>query len=318
MNAVSESDHATPRDAGGPDENHRSYLFDIDDVRWLPHLRERGYAVLTNVLTPDDVATAKNLLWEDICGAYGVSCDNPSTLSKLSLPFHGIVASMAQTAGTWHIRGNANVHEAFSTIWDTSDLIASMDAIILWRSDSHHDTEGLHLDQNPFKKPYLDCIQGMVPLLPVTSDVGGLRVVPFSHTEEARTRFCERFPEYKYRGDFLYVDEDPLKPAVLLECGPGDLILWDSRTVHGGTVGPGVGPQSEQTPRICRMAITVALTPRAKASQKVLQLRRKGFENGISFNHCPHEAGTSTGTIQAKRKKGCKKFDLTESQLKVL
>jgi hypothetical protein len=38
------------------------------------------------------------------------------------------------------------------------------------------DLAGLHLDQNPFAKPGFECVQGMMPLLPVTDEVGGLQV----------------------------------------------------------------------------------------------------------------------------------------------
>ena len=58
------------------------------------------------------------------------------------------------------------------------------------------------MDQNPFTKPQLDCVQGkgkckcrckcidcvqgMLPLIDVTERSGGLEVVPRSHCEDAR------------------------------------------------------------------------------------------------------------------------------------
>ena len=104
----------------------------------------------------------------------------------------------------------------------------------------------------------------------------------------------------------------------------GNLILWDSRTVHGGRVGTGNLSVNEysanskkhitcDTENIAQgetcindasripfvgLSVCVAMTPRSKATEEVLQARRDGFERGISFNHCPHEAGTSTGTIK--------------------
>ena len=38
-------------------------------------------------------------------------------------------------------------------------------------------------------------IQGMVPLIDVTEEVGGLQVVPRSHSDEAKAGFKERHPE---------------------------------------------------------------------------------------------------------------------------
>ena len=296
------------------------YSFDLDDSRWLPYLHEHGYVVLKDILSPEDVDETKNLIWQDIEGAYSLSREDPSTWSKWKLPFHGIDASLAQTAGPWYVRGHPSVQRVFQTIWGTSSLITSMDAVILWRSDLQHDTEGLHLDQNPFTKPDLDCIQGMTPLLPVNEDIGGLEVVPFSHTPEAKSQFCEQNPDKARRGDFIIVDRSSshCEGSLFLECNPGDLILWDSRTIHGGKVGPAAAGLREETPKLTRMSVTVAMTPREWASLEVQDRRRKGFNSGISFNHCPHEAGTSTGTFHAKRKRGYKKFQLTTSQLAVL
>jgi len=66
------------------------------------------------------------------------------------------------------------------------------------------------------------------------------------------------------------------------------------------------------------MTCTVAMTPRAWASEKVQLARVEGQAAGLSFNHCPHEAGESTGTIHAKRRAGFREYELTAAQLEVL
>ena len=60
------------------------------------------------------------------------------------------------------------------------------------------------------------------------------------------------------------------------------------------------------------------MTPRAWASEEVQQKRRDGFAAGLSFNHCPHEAGSSSGTIRTKRNPEFKEFSLSPAQLAVL
>ena len=41
---------------------------------------------------------------------------------------------------------------------------------------------------------------------------------------------------------------------------PGDLILWDSRTVHGGLVGPGEDTTAaDGTPALARLSQTVSM-----------------------------------------------------------
>jgi len=81
---------------------------------------------------------------------------------------------------------------------------------------------------------------GMVPLLPVTRETGGLEIVPCSHEGPKKEALKERYPGWRRHHDFCVLGkEDPLQTQerLLLLAEPGDLILWDSRTVHGGRVG---------------------------------------------------------------------------------
>jgi len=208
---------------------------------------------IVRVPNAQQVEIAKNLVWSDL--ESGHSVDSTTSGSKWNfVPRHGIVTSLAQTAGPWYIRGNANIHRAFSHIWETKDLITSMDAVLLWPGSQTPTTEGLHLDQNPFTKPDLDCIQGMVPLLPVTPEIGGLEIVPYSHTLDAKENQCSDNPHWKYDGNFckLFNDSPYVDSRLLVECSPGDLILWGSRCIHGGLVGTGIF----DSPGLVRMSIT--------------------------------------------------------------
>lgn len=59
---------------------------------------------------------------------------------------------------------------------------------------------------------------------------------------------------------------------------PGDLVLWDSRTVHGGIVGPGAkrneskagktGKESDEHVELARMSVTVAMVRVALVQKK--------------------------------------------------
>lgn len=218
----------------------------------------------------------------------------------------------------------------------------------------------MHLDQNPFHKPNLECVQGMVPLFPVNGTTGGLAVVPKSHTDTAKSEIKQRYPKWKQSGDWCPIPKrDPLyAEQLLVEAEPGDLILWDSRTVHGGVVGTGlllpaavaavgvgraedsavaasrgatktgeskqsakeqsevgesvvevgeVGEEKETDnveewgSHLVRLSVTVSMTPLSRASPSCLQLRKEGYQQGLCFNHTPHEAGTSTGTIKVTK-----------------
>ena len=355
-----------------------SYWYSVTDrTAWQKHLDLEGFVVLKSVASLEDVEEVKNLLWQDLeSDTEGMTRNDASTWHNLKLPSHGICANLAQSAAQWHLRSLSRVQDVFRCIWGVDDLITSMDAVIIWKpwvagtkapvwrprsreTDTMGEsseskplllpprTEGLHIDQNPFSKPQLDCVQGMVPLLSVTPVFGGLQVIPRSHLAEGQTMLLDSHPDIREKwggADWCPLPHNsPLtNRAILLEADAGDLILWDSRLIHGGKIGTGLtlpssmcldgnAPTSSAiaegsiktnstTPmtELARMTLTVAMTPRAWASETTQQQRREGFFAGRSFNHCPHEAGTSTGTIHASRKKSYMAFELNDAQRAVL
>jgi len=184
----------------------------------------------------------------------------------------------------------------FSQIWETDKLLVSMDSTILWKpwwgghASEEPCTEGLHMDQNPWYKPGRECFQGMVPLYDVTAEVGGLQVIPKSHLDESKKIWKES--NRQRIGDFVTLSKnDPMQKGhgklVLAEAG--DLIVWDSRTVHGGFVGCSPTVSEENTKKLARLSQTVCMTPRSKATKLVLEKRKKGFQTGQGFSHWPHE-----------------------------
>ena len=181
-------------------------------------------------------------------------------------------------------------------LWDTDELITSMDCVIIWRpwwgmGDKIWKpvTEGLHIDQNPFKKSGLQCVQGMVPLLPVTKETGGLAVVPRSHTEYVQDIVRRDHPEHITSGDFCKVSPEAYKDcSILVEANPGDLILWDSRLIHGGVVGS--GRDENDANGLARCAITVCMVPREWATEDVQKARYLAWSDGEGMTHWPHEA----------------------------
>jgi hypothetical protein len=316
------------------------HRFDIGDPAWQSHLAEKGFCAIKGVADEDQLVTGRALFWDDIEESNPtVRRDDAETWrsqprgSSASTPEHkrwmlsstGLVSgSLAQGAGAWHVRGLPLIKQAFAQIWGDEDLIVSMDCALIWRpwvgrSDCGvlPRTEGLHLDQNPYSKPEFECVQGMVPLYDVTPGTGGLAVVPGSHSGKDKD-WCKRFAGY---GDWCPLPhDDPMQGMEqLVVAAAGDLILWDARTVHGGVVGPGEETTAvDGTPELARLTQTVSMVPRLRASEACLKARRDGFEAGITFNHSPHEAGGSSGTVYSKRRKGFTPPELTPKQAALL
>jgi len=253
----------------------------------------------------------------------GVKRNDPSTWTQWGVDIRGIIVDGAtiQSAAAWSIRGLPTVKNIFTKIWGTESLLVSMDSTILWKPwwGEHKSrlpsTEGLHMDQNPWAKPGKECFQAMLPLLDVTKEIGGLQVVPKSHLYENKEIWKQKNSVMKGCGDFCRVTKnDPWQTQTkLLLATAGDLIIWDSRTVHGGLVGPGPTDINAEVTQLARLSQTVCMTPRSKANDYVLNERKQGFEEGMGFSHWPHEIN-----ITAHSRPGYKPIDLTKEQRNLL
>jgi len=290
---------------------------------WFEELTKNGYCVVKGVATPDQVEQARGMYWDTFEEQdKRLSRGDFSTWKDWNFSREigstGILLEPAilHSSAAWFIRGLPTVKKCFETIWNTSDLIVSFDSLLLWKPWWENETwtpvtEGLHMDQNPFGKPQFCCVQGMVPLYDVTPQIGGLAVVAKSHLEGAK--FKSDYPQWSRGGDFCVLSKKDAmqKHAKIVFCEAGDLILWDSRTVHGGIVGTG-GTSGNPT-QLARLSQTVCMTPRAWASEKVQAQRKLYFANGKGTSHWPHELrATATPSSPFKA------IDLTPEQLALI
>ena len=163
-----------------------------------------------------------------------------SVLIRPSFSTHGVISgsSVGQSDFQWSIRSNPEVKKIFSRIWNTQQLLVSFDGCGIfrdWRYNPSWKTTGgwNHVDQNPKLKPDRCCIQGLVSLTDQSEKTGGLIVYPRTHL-----RFTELSDVTKNSNDFVRVSDkhqimnDGKTLGKLVHCRAGDLILWDSRTVH--------------------------------------------------------------------------------------
>ena len=113
--------------------------------------------------------------------------------------------------------------------------------------------------------------------------------MPGSHLMAAE--LLERHPAWteRPRQDFCALHpSDPLQgEEVLVPLMPGDLLLWDSRLVHGAKVGSNYFSDGEGVdPAIlARASMLVTMGPRDKASREVLTKRKQSVHKGWHFTH---------------------------------
>ena len=215
-------------------------------------LAAEGYVVYRGVLTAAECDTSMTLLWDwlEALGT-GIERGRPSTWGEERwppsvsgagiLPYCGI----GQSDAMWYVRTRPAVRAAFEQVWGTRDLIVSYDGCCLfrpWADEPERCTNAgwYHVDQNPLRKPGFECVQGLVNLLPMSASTGSNVLLPRSHLGFSRLAHGPDADSARLRGgeDFvsLSADDPLLAPGaprpLCAHLEPGDLLLWDSRTVH--------------------------------------------------------------------------------------
>mmetsp|Transcript_24768 Transcript_24768/g.49273 ORF Transcript_24768/g.49273 Transcript_24768/m.49273 type:complete len:418 (-) Transcript_24768:48-1301(-) len=312
----------------------RPRRFDIhsETTDFLEYLDTHGYAVVASVAGQSEIEHAKDLLWNFLEGSdrinpYNARRSDPSTWygkdGWLGNDSTGIIsgAGVGQAPFMWYLRLLPDVSRAFASIWNVSkdELLCSFDGANVfrpWQYDSNWKTRGgwYHVDQNAYNlgKSDRSCVQGLVTLERCDEHTGGLVVLPGSHKHFAGV--CERNAQKPImeRGenllDFVRIrrNDDEILRGVnpsLICAEPGDLILWDSRTVHCNTPAlinssllarckksdSGSHSNSADGWNLIRMVAYVCMTPVSWANDNVLHRRVNAYVNNTTTNHWPHE-----------------------------
>eukprot|EP01032_Pedospumella_encystans_P007859 gene7859-9371_t len=231
--------------------------FDLTDpeqaTAMLAYLDEHGYAVVANVGDEGHIAQGISSFWDfwETAQRRGpIKRDDLSTwkywMANVANGILGGYSGSNHNDFSWNARTLPLVKTAFSKIWDDEeDLIVSYDACGAFRPFTQNKgwlTNGgwWHVDQNHQCGAHRQgkvTVQGLVNYYDATAETGGLCVIPGSHKHHAEV--CARAPSARMKIDYVSVPRnDPIltsQQAILVCAKAGDLILWDSRTVHCNT-----------------------------------------------------------------------------------
>ena len=272
--------------------------FAADDLASTAYLEEHGYVVIANALTQQEAAHALNLLW-DYLEELGTGINRndpeswdddrwPTAVHGGILPSHGIGHCAAQ----WFIRDRAAVKQAFANVWQDDELLTSFDGVALWRPWTRYEhwrtNDGpswMHIDQHPIGRPGKHCVQGLVNLIATTPACGGNVMVPGSHKRFAT--IPEKYPERLARihpsiDHFRFPNDDELladTQPIICHLEAGDLLLWDSRTIHCSSPGLETPSFNDQ---LFRAISLVCMMPKSKSNEKVIAKRRVAVKNLVS------------------------------------
>ena len=253
--------------------------------------------MVKNVIAPEKAQyyQQKALGWLTSFGT-PLDLDDPSTWTLENLPFQSKVNTfnkygVAHEKFMWEARMEPKVLNAFSKIWGTDKLLVSFDALNVTlpnRADKPVQEPWPHVDQSPLRRG-LHCVQGIINLSRAGPEDGSLIVLPRSNTVIEHFFDTETDPLSWKRKDLHKISEEnmnwfearnmkPLKVVV----EPGDLILWDSRTVHWG------GEPTANSNTI-RTVIYVSYSPVDWATADALERKKEAFKSFQATTHWAHD-----------------------------
>lgn len=306
---------------------------DIGSRVFSDALESNGFAVIIGVLSESECERLLGMAWDYIeAASFAEACCRqhcpssapvsrhdynshsseffPQSLEGGFLPFYG----SGHSSFAWSIREHHNVRLVFECLHGTSNLISSLDGIVLWhQKQARTDAGWFHLDQNPVAKPDKAGIQGLVNLLPVSEASGGNVMVAKSHklfphhyhrtSNHSERHGCSDFYEQRLKelGNEDWMEIDPndnivLQKDSIVTCRlkPGSMIIWDSRTVHCSNRGyrdvrdDGTGNETklkQATHGLIRAAAAVSMMPTDSASQTVLTQRVSAVKQKRTLTH---------------------------------
>ena len=124
-------------------------------------------------------------------------------------------------------------------------------------------------------------MQGAVSLTASSPATGGNILIPGSHKwfVDIPDRYPERLGRLpEWLDHFRFPADDPrlhATPPIMAHLDAGDLMLWDSRTVHCSSPGlEPATPSDPDKPSLIRAASLVCMMPKSQASDDVLAQRR--------------------------------------------
>jgi hypothetical protein len=240
-------------------------------------LATKGYCVVPNVLSEDEIIEAKQLFYN-----WQKTIPDHDKVHNAIDP-HGIYKyhQAGHQEHAWYIRTRPQVINIYKKLWNCDVLVVSFDGCCYLSKDlNKKDAIWTHTDQAPNSKG-LKCYQGFVAL--TSNKERTLVVYEGSHNYHEKY-----FKEKKIESskNWQLIDHDTLRQMSAqkkaLDVPTGALVLWDSRTFHQNQYGV---PGSEE-----RIVQYVCYLPKEnnKNTKSQQAKRLKYFEEFRTTSHWPY------------------------------
>ena len=241
-------------------------------------LEKNGYAIIENVLSEEELRTAKEYFYEWIR-------ENPN-IEKLheKVDPHGIFKffGVGGQRHTWYIKTLEKVQKPFKEIWNTDDLVVSFDGTCWVKPDfKGKDNTWTHTDQAPRTKG-LQCIQAFVALTDNTERT--FRVYEGSHLMHEQYMAEQELTHgknwQKIEPDYLETIKDKRR---VLHVKAGSMVLWDSRSFHQNQYGDINCGEERLVQYVCYLPKN-----HAKNTKQMHEKRLKYYAQRRTTSHWPY------------------------------
>lgn len=267
-------------------------------------LDKYGVAIIPSVLTLDDTLEIKNQIWDTLEYLFS-DLDTPLLRSDTStwrefynlLPLHSMLLqhfSIGHSQACWDVRQNPNVADVFAKLWNVAptDLLTSFDGMSVhlppeitnkgWMTTKNIT---LHTDQSYLRNDF-ECIQSWITMNDVNVGDATLQFLEGSH--KLHKTFAETFGKSS-KDDWYQLSDEEMSwyetkgcTRTSIKCKAGDMVLWDSRTIHAGQEAI-FGREKPNE----RYVVYVCMQPRSFASPKMIDKKLNAFENMRMTSHWP-------------------------------
>ena len=242
---------------------------------------DNGYLKIENVIPKDKCSKLMDQIWKYIDGDpnspttwYNIPASNEKNITKKSIA--GMV-ELYHHQYMWDIRESEKLYNIFCDLWGKEELWVTIDRVNAnMPNNNEWEFDGfLHWDVDLSKNQNVRNIQGVVSLN--DSNSGGLQLIPELFKEIKDNRFDSEINQLSFdnRHHFSNIFEN--YDVLNVESNAGDLILWDSRMVHGTSPNKG---------KIPRFAQYVSMIPEEYDNKELLQIRINSFKNRSGPEKC--------------------------------
>ncbi|KAJ4315832.1 hypothetical protein N0V84_008166 [Fusarium piperis] len=260
-------------------------------------LAANGYAVVKGAI-PRDRAIRYQQKAFDWLKSFGTALDidNPETWKAENLPVQSKLNTfdnycVVHEKFMWDARMEPGVVDSFAKIWGTDQLLVSFDSLNVTfpnRKDKPARAPWPHIDQSPMKRG-VHCIQGIINLSPAGAEDGSLMLIPGSNVLQDEFFDTQTDPDTWEAKDWRRFTEQEMEwwtkkglRPIKVHAEPGDLILWDSRTVHWG------GEPTEKS-NVVRTVIYASYSPARLATPETLKEKQRVFSLYGATTHWAHD-----------------------------